>query len=196
MKKSFIASSIIFSMLGTPVFADGLLTQKQAEPVQAQVTVQATPQITEEQASDMVDITKMPMPLSSKLKKKYNAYKITLRNDYPNTLKLQNTSITNGLPGIVAYSNVETTKAWALTGLLLFPIGLLIIGLPVLTSINKGNSKAETEAMGYTNQVPAIDIRHGDIFTFNALVPLGQTPQISLSFKDSKAGLQFVKNAL
>jgi hypothetical protein len=102
----------------------------------------------------------------------------------------------NGLPGIVAYGNVETTKAWALTGLLLFPVGLLIIGLPILTSINRGNSKAELEAMSYTNQVPTIDIKHGDSLTFNALVPLGQAPQINLSFKDTKTGLRFSKNSL
>jgi hypothetical protein len=57
------------------------------------------------------------------------------------------------------------------------------------------NRKADTESFQFTNQIPTNTLHKNDNLSFNALVPIGQTPQIKIRFEDTKAGLSFAKSS-
>jgi hypothetical protein len=176
MMKRLLGLALCCSLSGLPVLAETIPPQPPTETNSLAMTT--------EQAAELIHIDKAPVPLSSKLKKRYAAFRVTVTSDYPHPLQLESASLLNGINGQMAADSVHTSKAWALFGLLLFPIGLVIIGLPVLTSINAGNGKAEKEAMGYPNQVSHLDLHQGESQSFTALVSLAQSPQLSLSFRD------------
>jgi hypothetical protein len=181
MLKRLLGLALCCSLLGLPAFA--------IEPTQTNPSPSLA--FTNDQVAELIHINKTSLPLSSKLKKRYSAYRITVTSEYPHPLHLESASLINGVSGQMAYESVHTTKAWALFGLLLFPIGLVIIGLPILTSINASNGKAEKEGLGYSNQVPTLDLQQGQTSQFTALVPINQTPQITLNFRDRETQ-QFV----
>jgi hypothetical protein len=58
-----LAFTLAISITSQACFADGLLPQKEAEPVSAQISVQASSVISEDQASEMISIDRMPIPL-------------------------------------------------------------------------------------------------------------------------------------
>jgi hypothetical protein len=182
MKNKILGLALCLSLVSVPALA-----------LEKESTVQA---LTQDEAAETITISKSPIVLSSKLSEKYSGYKVVINDDYPGTLSFTNATLMNGVPGSVAADKVHVSKAWELTGLLLFPIGILVIGLPVMLAINKKNKASELEAGPFNNQIPSGDLRKGDTMTFNALVPLGQTPQVQLAFKDKVSGLTFSKNSL
>ena len=61
-----------------------------------------------------------------------------------------------------------------------------LIGIIVYFVKQNGNTKVRNEGLAYTNQVPIGTLNTGDTFKFQTLVPLGQQPEIRLTFKDIK----------
>ena len=206
--KRFLSLAVAVTMTSS-CYADGLLSvpasatpaiQTQApsaaaaEPVQAVVIQAVGPAITEDQAIDMIRVTYMPVPLRSKLKKRYGAYKVTVHSDYPGTLRMVSANIGNGFPGTAAFTSVETSKNLMWWGMLGGLAGLVVIGLPILGIVSASNGKAEKESVPYPNQIPLRDIHKGESFSFNALVLNGQQPELNIALKDTKSEFTFSKN--
>ncbi|MDH4378391.1 MAG: hypothetical protein QE263_00585 [Vampirovibrionales bacterium] len=162
-----------------------------ASPVEAQTPIVAP--LTEDTARDLIHVQMNPIPLASKLNKSFQGYRVTVASDYPNTLKIHSANINNGQPGTTAYSMVESSLAPAFLSLLLGGGGLLLIGVPIMVVKSSRNSKARQESLQFSNQVPLGDLASDDSFTFNALVPFGQQPDVFLTFKDRQTGLTFNK---
>lgn len=199
--RKIIALALSLNMLSV-AYADGLLSTTNDKPqsatptVQTGITAQVTPAVvTEEQARELIRVSYTPIPMTSKLKKMYCAYQVTLASEYPNTLNVNSANIINGTPGIAASQTVYTSKANMWWGAILGLGGVIIIGLPILGVISSSNKKAEKESIQFPNQIPVTELQKGDTVAFKALTLLGQTPQISLSMKDPKTGLAFTKNA-
>lgn len=153
------------------------------------VMAQSTVAITEDQAANMIKIQKQPVILNSHLKKRFNAYRVTVTNDYPGSLDLTSASVSNGTNGSVAADNTKTSYVNILWGL---PLWLLGMGIAAVVITGK-NDKADTEAATYTNQIPTGSLTKHETITFNTLVPMGQTPDLKLKFEDRTTGLAFAK---
>ena len=163
--------------------------------IQANISTQ-TPPVTEETAPSLIQITSASIPLSSKLQKSYEAYRITIQSDYPTLLKLQSGAINNAQSGNMAFEMVRSGMTPVYCTLLLGLAGFVLIGVPMLIVRNGHNEKSRQEALHYTNQIPLLELAKGQTLNFDTLVPLGQKPDISLTFKDPHSGLLFSKRAL
>lgn len=182
------------------VYADGLLPAKTApeasksaessqpspEPLKtisepSQVQVKVSPE-------ELLEVTSASIPLHSKLQKTYQAYKLTLNSQYPGLLHLQSASINNGQNGTMAYELTKASMTPVYMTLLLGLAGFVLIGVPMLCVKNSHNQKSHTEGLPYTNQIPLIDLNQGQTLHFDALVPLGQKPDVSLNFLNRKTG--------
>jgi hypothetical protein len=163
--------------------------------IQAQV-IAKTPAMTEESAQSLIQITLSPTPLASKLQKSYEAYRVTVQSDYPGILKLQSASVNNAQSGTMAYELVKSGMTPVYCTLLLGLAGFVLIGVPMLIVKNGHNDKTRRESLAYTNQIPLVELNKGETFNFNTLVPLGQKPDVSLSFRDRQNGLLFSKRSL
>jgi len=193
------------------VYADGLITTKSntsattvatAQPTTAtssttvQAAVIATPPLTPDQAQDLIQITQASLPLSSNLRKSYEAYRVTVQSNYPNPLYLQSAAVNNAQSGSMAAELVKSSMTPVYMTLLLGGAGFILIGVPMLIVKNGHNEKARQEALPYTNQIPLTEMTQGQIISFNVLVPLGQKPDISLNFRDRQSGLLISKRAI
>jgi hypothetical protein len=165
--KRLISLALLFS-LSSPVWADSLDLAKS------------------------VDIIKHPAPLESHIKKKYSAYTVEVVNNSADKLKVDSVSIKNGFVGIMAATDTKTSMIHLLWGL---PLGLIGIGIAAIIVSHK-NDKAEREAMHYSNQVQSTELNKGEKFTFNALVPLGQQPELKIHFTDTVDESSFEKIAI
>lgn len=161
-----------------------------------QGAITTTPGINSDQAQDLIQITQASIPLSSKLQKSYEAYKITVQNNYPGTLYLQSAAVNNAQSGAMAAELVKASMTPVYMTLLLGGAGFILIGVPMLIVKNGHNEKARQEALPYTNQIPLVELPQGQLFTVQVLVPLGQKPDISLNFKDRQSGLLICKRAI
>jgi len=170
-------------------------TQIPSTTLQANVNTQ-TSQPTEETAPSLIQITSASIPLSSKLQKSYEAYRITVQSDYPTLIKLQSGAINNAQSGNMAFEMARSGMTPVYCTLLLGLAGFVLIGVPMLIIRNGHNEKSRQEALHYTNQIPLLELVKGQTLNFDALVPLGQKPDISLTFKDPHSGLLFSKRAL
>ncbi len=193
---AYLACSLTFSLPLSLSYADGLLPQKAEslttpstttvvvpnQPIPAPVTVSP---------EQLIEVTSTSIPLHSKLQKTYQAYKLTLNSQYPGTLHLQSASINNGQNGTLAYELIKSSMTPVYLTLLLGLAGFVVIGVPMLCVKNSHNQKSHTEALPYTNQIPLTDLSHGQTLQFDALVPLGQKPDVSLNFQDRQSG-QFI----
>jgi hypothetical protein len=110
--RKIIALALSLNMLSA-AYADGLLSTTNDKPqsatptVQTGITAQVTPSVvTEEQARELIRVSYTPIPMTSKLKKMYCAYQVTLASEYPNTLNVNSANIINGTPGIAASKTV------------------------------------------------------------------------------------------
>lgn len=166
-----VVASVLLSLLISPVFAENVVITDS------------------DKASQMVHIEKTPIPLQSNLKKRYQAYNVSVVNDYPGKLQLTSASIDNGVMGSVAAGNSSKSYLNALWGL---PLGLLGIGIGALVVANK-NTKTDTESSQFVNAVPTPLLRKGESVGFKALVPTGQQPSIKIHFSDEANGLEFSK---
>lgn len=198
--------------LGNAVYADGLLSSKQ-EPVQTPVseassviqgTVTAAPSdaakptllvVGDKDFDKYITVDKLTQPMSSKLTEMYSGYKIIVKSEYPRTLQLQNATITNAVTGSVA-SKVVRDNPWK--GLLwIFVPYLGIILAPVMTiSYNTGNGKAKKEGAMYAGQVPTGSLKPGEPLQVYTLVPAGQTPNLTLKFKDKETNQDFILSSI
>ncbi len=197
---AYLACSLTFSLPLSISYADGLLPDKQAiitpqitniptQPTAApSSTVQAQVTVSPDQ---LIEVTSTSIPLQSKLQKTYQAYKLTLSSQYPGTLHLQSASINNGQNGTLAYELIKSGMTPVYLTLLMGLAGFVVIGVPMLCVKNSHNQKSHTEALPYTNQIPLTDLSHGQTLQFDALVPLGQKPDVSLNFQDRQSG-QFI----
>lgn len=212
--KQPLALSLVFTLSTVfpihAVYADGLLPAKSSTPATTMATAQpaaatsptvqaaaiATPPLTTDQAQDLIQITQASIPLSSKLQKSYEAYRITVQSNYPGTLHLQSAAVNNAQSGAMAAELVKASMTPVYMTLLLGGAGFILIGVPMLIVKNGHNEKARQEALPYTNQIPLTELNQGQLVTFNVLVPLGQKPDISLNFKDRQNGLLICKHAV
>jgi len=166
-------------------------------PPTASTIVQATvTTLSEETAADLIQVTKSPLPLNSKLQKSYEAYRITVQSDYPRTLRLQSASVNNAQSGAMAYELVKSSMTPAYCTLFLGLAGFVLIGVPMLIVKNSHNDQSKQESLTFTNQIPLTELGKGEVLNFDTLVPLGQKPDVSLSFRDRQSGLLFSKRAL
>jgi len=192
------------------VYADGLIPAKPTIPVTTVVTsqpitataptVQASvttaPTLTAENAQDLIQITQASLPLSSNLRKSYEAYRVTIQSNYPGTLHLQSAAVNNAQSGSMAAELVKASMTPVYCTLLLGLAGFVLIGVPMMIVKNGHNEKSRQEALPYTNQIPLTELTQGQMISFNVLVPLGQKPDISLNFKDRQSGLLISKRAI
>jgi hypothetical protein len=142
-----------------------------------------------------ITVDKQIQPLTSKLSKMYTAYKVTITSDYPGTLAIKNANINNGVPGTVA-AKVVRKSPWGGMGWALIPYVGIIAGPAV--SINRGvkNGRANKEAANYASQVPVGDLHKGEPISFNALVPAGQTPVLTIKFVDKEAEQEYILSSI
>lgn len=192
-------------------YADGLLPPKvQPSPVTTSIpatpttepaapltaTVVQQPTLTESDAQNLIQVITSPIPLASRLQRTYQGYRLTVQSDYPDILHVQSASINNGQNGTMAFETVRASMTPVYMTLLLGLGGFVLIGVPMLLVKNHHNDKTRTESLPFTNQIPMLDLAKGQTLHFDALVPLGQKPDISLSFTDRKIGLLFTKRTV
>jgi len=193
-------------------YADGILPNKTIVPqpqiittntpttatpsIQAAVTTNPSPNITAEQAQDLIQITQSAIPLSSKLQKSFEAYRVTVQNNYPGPLFLQSAAVNNAQSGAMAAELVKASMSPVYMTLLLGGAGFILIGVPMLIIKSGHNEKARQEALPYTNQIPLMEMTQGQMISFNVLVPLGQKPDVSLNFRDRQNNLLISKRAI
>jgi hypothetical protein len=169
-------------------------TAQPAAPLSAMVIQQ--PVLGETDAQGLIQVITSPIPFESRLQRTYQGYRITVQSDYPGILHVQSASINNGQNGTMAFETVRSSMTLVYASLFLGLAGFLLIGIPVLLVKNHRNDKIRTDALPFTNQIPLLDLAKGQTLHFDALVPLGQKPDISLSFLDRKSGLLFSKRAV
>jgi hypothetical protein len=174
--------------------APNLPVAQPAAPLSAMVIQQ--PFLSETDAQGLIQVITSPIPFESRLQRTYQGYRITVQSDYPGILHVQSASINNGQNGTMAFETVRSSMTLVYASLFLGLAGFLLIGVPVLLVKNHRNDKTRTEALPFTNQIPLLDLAKGQTLHFDALVPLGQKPDISLSFLDRKSGLLFTKRAV
>jgi hypothetical protein len=189
--KRLIALSLLLS-ISSSAFAD--VVPSAPSSITATATTQQSSQqpLTEDSASELVSIEKTPILLSSHLKRRYAGYKVTLTSHYPDDLNIRSASIQNGVTGVSAAESTSTSWGNIFWGL---PLWLLGMGIAAVVISGK-NHKAETEGFQFSNEIPTASLNKGETLAFNALVPIGQSPQIKIHFKDTKTGLQFSKNSV
>ena len=192
------------------VYADGLLPAQTPAPqiantatqvtipapIQAAITNNSLTSLTADQAQDLIQITQASIPLSSKLQKSYEAYRVTVQSNYPGTLYLQSAAVNNAQSGAMAAELVKASMTPVYMTLLLGGAGFVLIGVPMLIMKNGHNEKSRQEALPYTNQIPLVELPQGQMLTFQVLVPLGQKPDVSLNFKDRQNGLLICKRSI
>jgi hypothetical protein len=144
-----------------------------------------------EDPASMVHVKKEQVELTSHLKKRYTAYKVTIQSEYPGTLRLDSASIQNGITGQIASINTKTSWWNILWGL---PLWLLGMGIAALVISNK-NDHATTEGAQYPNAIPDDELTKGQDLVIKALVPVGEQPKLKLHFTDSSQGVNFQKLA-
>lgn len=146
-----------------------------------------------EDLSKQITITKSQLPLSSKLKKEYNAYKYDIVNNSNQEIYIVNAQIVNGVNGNIASNAVDHGSGvgyvWAFCG----PIGLITLGIgwavglaatPIVWSISSSrNKKAKIEGMAYSNIVDLGYLSKGESTSVQTLVPIGTQPQIRLTIQ-------------
>jgi hypothetical protein len=154
-----------------------------AEEVGVQAQPLAVPMSTQEvfiNPDSMIQVKKTATVLETKMRRKYAGYHVEVTSLYPGTLKLESASIDNGVIGHVAAQRSKTSWAHILWGL---PGGW--IGLPIAAIIvSSKNGHVETEASEYPNQIPLNTLSKNWKVIFNALVPIGQQPEIRMHFVD------------
>lgn len=190
--KRVIASVLLLS-LSCPAFADGLLPEKPAvvQPV-------AAPSIPASVHVDRrIDVTKSAVPLHSRLAKTYSAYTYTISNNSDSAVELMHGEIVNGVSGQGAALGAEKSSAAAVGSVLVGGAALIFVtfGISFLAGLfaapviyatnNHANKKTISEGLGYPNQCPTGVISHGETLAFNALAPIGQAPQLKLSFRNT-----------
>jgi hypothetical protein len=149
--------------------------------------------------SNRINIVQSQIPLSSKLKKDYNAYRYDIQNNSNQDINIVNAQIINGTNGSIAVQSVNgghpIGTTWAICG----PVGLFTLGIgwavgllatPVVWGISSSNdNKARKESIAYSNLVNFGYLKKGDSTSVQTLVPIGAQPQIKLTvqaegFKD------------
>lgn len=144
--------------------------------------------MTQDQFSSLIHFQKTPIPINSKLKRKYQGYKIDIFSDCPDPLSLTSATVMNGFSGTAAAGSLNVSPLIGFAG---GPLGALIVS-PIVFIHNK---QAEEEGLSYSNQIPLKKFNQGDSLTFNSLVLIGQNPEIRLSFKDMKTNQTFSINS-
>jgi acyl CoA:acetate/3-ketoacid CoA transferase alpha subunit len=162
--KKFISSLIISSFLLSPAFAEDLL------------------------------ISVNQVPLRSKLKKEYTAYKYTIHNNSGKDINIINAQIDNGTNGAVAYNAVDGGHPIAVTWAICGPAGLFTLGIgwavglvatPVVWIVSSSNNKkARIESTPYTNAISLGYIKNGQSVIAGTLIPIGATPQLKLTIQE------------
>lgn len=166
------------------------LTGKTSVVVETPVAV-----LDETEAAKLMLVETQLLPLDSKLKKRYAAYKITVTSNYPNPVSVVSGDVPNAIDGPMAYQLVKGSTSKSLFGALLGVAGVVLITAPSAGVIHHRNKKAENEAVLYPGQVPMVEhLNKGESFEFMALVPLGQKPQVRIAFRDDNK-FEFVKNS-
>lgn len=159
-------------------------------------TIVQPPVLSETDAQGLIQVITAPIPLNSRLQRTYQGYRMTVQSDYPGLLHVQSASINNGQNGTLAFETVRSSMTPVYMTLLMGLAGFVLIGVPMLIVKNHHNEKTRMEALPFTNQIPLLDLAKGQSLHFDALVPLGQKPDISLSFTDRKSGLLFTKRTV
>jgi hypothetical protein len=145
-------------------------------------------------SSDYVSIDMTQVPLSSKLKKDYQAFKYIITNTSTQNVNLVNAQVTNGQNGASASNAVDNGSGvgtlWAVmgpVGLFTFGIGWLVglVGTPIVLLTSKGkNKKARREGQGFSNIVDLGLLTSGDSTSVQTLIPIGATPQLKVTFQE------------
>jgi hypothetical protein len=132
--------------------------------------------LSEEDVLKNISVTKHEIPLTSRLKKRYEAYKISVTNNYSSDLRLSSGNVDNSVSGAVAANSVSVGWGNIFWGL---PLWLLGIGIAACV-INSKNHHSENEGMSYAGSIPNTVIGKGETINFNTLVPIGQEPNVKL----------------
>lgn len=145
-------------------------------------------------AGDYISIDMTQIPLNSKLKKDYQAFKYEITNTSSQNINLVNAQIANGQNGAAASNAVDNGSGvgtlWAVmgpVGLFTFGIGWIVglVGTPIVLLTSKGtNKKARQESQAYSNIVDLGLLTSGDSTSVQTLVPIGATPQLKVTFQD------------
>ena len=184
-QKGFVKDGVFVPIVDT--------AKAETQKIEAQVK-QIVTSMDEDTAASLISVETTLLPLDSKLKKRYSAYKITVTSNYPKSLRVVSGNVSNAIDGPLAYQIVKGSASKSLFGLLV-PFAWIVVTPVSAGVIHNRNKKAEGEAVLYPGQVPMIDhISKGENFQFSALVPLGQKPQVRVAFKDSD-NFEFVKSA-
>lgn len=144
-----------------------------------------------------VQVSLTQVPLNSRLKKQYNAYRYTITNNSNQDVSLVNAQINNAVSGNIAYQAVDNGHpigtTWAICG----PLGLVTFGLGWVAGIvatpivwltsEKDLKKAQVESVSYPNIVNIGTIQKGEVVTTDFLVPIGTKPQIRLTVQPEKS---------
>lgn len=141
-----------------------------------------------------ITINKTVLPLQSKLKKMYTAYKITVVSDYPDTLSIKNANINNAVTGSAAAETMRKSP-WRGLGWALIPYVGIIAGPAVAIKNSVKNAKAVNESAAYAGQVPGVDLKRGEPLSFSALVPAGQSPVMTFKFWDKERDATYIYNS-
>lgn len=148
--------------------------------------------------SEKVIITKSQLPLNSKFKNKYNAYKYDITNKSNHDISIVNSQIINGLDGSIAFYTISNDNTglgyvWAICGPagfysfgIAWAAGLLATPIVWLVSSSK-NKKARVEGMAYSNIVNLYQLEKGKSTTIQTLVPIGAQPQLILTIQDQSS---------
>ena len=124
-----------------------------------------------------VAISENKLPLNSRLKKRYDGYKVSLTNNYGSDLRISAGTVDNGVSGSLASQSAAVGMGNIFWGI---PLGLLGIGIAWCV-VNSKNHKSEVEGFSYPGQAPSAVIGKGETISFNALVPIGQDPHVKLT---------------
>ena len=145
-----------------------------------------------------LDVTVTQIPLSTQLKKYYNAYEYKITNVSNTKFNIVNDQIINGNDGSIAFATTMNNEpsAMARTWLIAGPLGLVtlgagwVIGLlatPFVAIVSSNNKKkTQTESITYTNLIPLGEINSGENINVNTLVLIGSKPQLKLTIQDTK----------
>jgi hypothetical protein len=120
---------------------------------------------------------------SSIVSEKFSGYNVTLKNTGPNTVRIVNAKIVNGVDGVQAYNftkrnTLGRTLAW---GLAFGAVGMACTSI----SNSKKNNKARNELNEFgLENISGVDLKPGELLKTKVLIPVGSQPELKGQYQD------------
>jgi hypothetical protein len=143
-----------------------------------------------------IDAIKSPVPLNSRIGKAYSGYTFVVSNNSKEAVELLHAEIMNGVSGQSAALGAQQSSAAAIGATIGggFLLGIVTFGITFLASLlatpfiyganHHANTKATAEGVKFPNQVPTGIINPGENIQFACLTPIGQNPQVKMTFRN------------